>query len=108
MASPESTARWRGARWCQPGAAKSRHDGEIITRVLLTSLIYPGNIVRQNWRISMNPVSDAGYVAFDGDRCIASGDLRAVARAAKEALERRKDAPILVFDGRSGPIEIDF
>jgi len=56
----------------------------------------------------MNPVSDAGYVAFDGDRCIASGDLRAVARAAKEALERRKDASILVFDGRSGPIEIDF
>ena len=56
----------------------------------------------------MNPEFDAGYVVFDGDRCIASGDLRAVARAAKEALDRRKDAPILVFDGRSGPIEIDF
>jgi hypothetical protein len=56
----------------------------------------------------MNPGSDANYVAFDGDRCVASGDLRAVARAAKEALDRRKDASILVFDGRSGPIEIDF
>jgi hypothetical protein len=56
----------------------------------------------------MNPEFDTGYVAFDGDRCIASGGLRAVARAAKEALNRRKDASILVFDGRSGPIEIDF
>jgi hypothetical protein len=56
----------------------------------------------------MNPEFEAGYVAFDGNRCIASGDLRAVARAAKEALDRRKDASILVFDGRSGPIEIDF
>jgi uncharacterized protein len=56
----------------------------------------------------MNPEFDTGYVAFDGDYCIASGDLRAVARAAKEALDRRKDASILVFDGRSGPIEIDF
>jgi hypothetical protein len=56
----------------------------------------------------MNAGSDAAYVAFDGDRCIASGDLRAVARAAKEALDRRKDASILVFDARSGPIEIDF
>jgi hypothetical protein len=56
----------------------------------------------------MNPGSDTGYVAFEGDRCIASGDLRDVARAAKEALDRRKDASILVFDARSGPIEIDF
>jgi hypothetical protein len=56
----------------------------------------------------MNPGFDAGYVAFDGDRCIASGDLRDVARTAKEALDRRKDASILVFDARSGPIEIDF
>jgi hypothetical protein len=56
----------------------------------------------------MNPVFDTSYVAFDGDHCIASGDLRDVARAAKEALDRRKDASILVFDGRSGPIEIDF
>jgi uncharacterized protein len=56
----------------------------------------------------MNPGFETSYVAFDGDRCIASGDLRAVARAAKETLDRRKDASILVFDGKSGPIEIDF
>ncbi len=56
----------------------------------------------------MNPGSDITYIAFEGDHCIASGELRAVARAAKETLDRRKDAAILVFDGRSGPIDIDF
>ena len=48
------------------------------------------------------------YIAFDVDRCLASGDLREVARAAKHALERRKDASILVFDDSSGPVEIDY
>jgi uncharacterized protein len=57
----------------------------------------------------MNPGSDANYIAFEGDRCIASGDLRDVARAAKQALDRDKAASILVFDGQtSGPIDIDF
>ncbi len=57
----------------------------------------------------MNPISNAAYIAFDRDRCIASGDLRDVARAAKATLERRKDASILVFDGQTGgPVEIDF
>jgi hypothetical protein len=53
--------------------------------------------------------SDVAFIAFDGDRCITTGDLREVARAAKETLDRHKDASILVFDGRtSGPIDIDF
>jgi uncharacterized protein len=57
----------------------------------------------------MNQGPDAAYIAFDGDRRIASGDLREVARAAKEILDRRKDAAILVFDGvTSGPVDIDF
>jgi hypothetical protein len=57
----------------------------------------------------MNPGSDSPYVAFDGDRCIAVGDLRDVARAAKQTLDRRKEASVLVFDGTSsGPIDIDF
>jgi hypothetical protein len=57
----------------------------------------------------MNPGFDTAYIAFDGDRQIASGDLREVARAAKQTLDRRDDAAVLVFDGRtSGPIEIDF
>jgi len=57
----------------------------------------------------MNPGFDTAYIAFDGDRHIASGDLREVARAAKQTLDRRNDASVLVFDGRtSGPIEIDF
>jgi hypothetical protein len=50
------------------------------------------------------------YIAFEGDRRIAAGDLREVARAAKQTLDRRDDASILVFDdaGSGGPIEIDF
>jgi hypothetical protein len=56
----------------------------------------------------MNPASDIPYLAFEGDRCIGAGDLRTVARAAKETLERRKDAAVLVFDNASGPIDIDF
>ena len=46
----------------------------------------------------MNPASDIPYLAFEADRCIAAGDLRDVARVAKEVLERRKDAVVLVFD----------
>src|SRR5258707_15529646 len=55
------------------------------------------------------PMSDTACVAFEGDRRIASGELRDVARAAKQMLDRRKDAAILVFDGRtSAPVDIDF
>jgi hypothetical protein len=56
----------------------------------------------------MEPASDIAYIAFEGDRCIASGDLRTVARAARETLDRRKDAAVLVFDSSSGLVEIDF
>jgi hypothetical protein len=57
----------------------------------------------------MNPGPNIAYIAFEGDRRIAAGDLRDVARAAREILDRRKDAAILVFDGvTSGPIDIDF
>jgi uncharacterized protein len=57
----------------------------------------------------MHPGSDAPYIAFEGDRCIASGELRDVIGAAKQALDRRKDASILIFNGKSsGPVEIDF
>jgi hypothetical protein len=57
----------------------------------------------------MNPGPEAVYIAFDGDRRITTGDLRDVARAAKELLDRRKHAVILIFDAvTSGPIDIDF
>jgi uncharacterized protein len=57
----------------------------------------------------MNPGPDIAYIAFDGDRRLASGDLREVAGAAKEVLDRRNDAAILVFNGvTSGPVDIDF
>jgi uncharacterized protein len=51
----------------------------------------------------------AAYIAFDGDRHIASGDLHAVARAAKQTLDRDKEASVLIFDGvTSGPVDLDF
>jgi hypothetical protein len=57
----------------------------------------------------MSPEPNAAYIAFEGDRCIASGDLREVARAARRTLDRRNDASILVFDDASSrPVEIDF
>jgi hypothetical protein len=57
----------------------------------------------------MNPQPDVAAIAFDGDRRIASGGLRDVVRAAKDTLERHKNASILVFDGSTGsPIDIDF
>ncbi|HEY2211316.1 MAG TPA: DUF2239 family protein [Bradyrhizobium sp.] len=57
----------------------------------------------------MNPRADITHIAFEGDRCIASGDLRDVISAAKQTLDRRQDASIAVFDGRTGgPIDIDF
>jgi uncharacterized protein len=56
----------------------------------------------------MSPASGIRYLAFEGNRCIGSGDLHTVARAARETLDRRKDAAVLVFDSASGPIDIDF
>jgi uncharacterized protein len=57
----------------------------------------------------MSPDPHSAYIAFERDRRIASGDLREVARAAKQTLDQRDDASILVFDGASsGLIEIDF
>jgi hypothetical protein len=48
-------------------------------------------------------------IAFEGDRAIASGDLREVARTAKERLDRRKDAAIQIFDAATGaPVDVDF
>src|SRR5262245_51481114 len=46
----------------------------------------------------MSSRADAAYLAFDGDRRIAAGDLRDVARVAKATFDRRADASIPVFD----------
>jgi hypothetical protein len=56
----------------------------------------------------MSPESAALYIAFAGDRRIASGDLGEVVRAAKQTLDRHQDASVLIFDAAtSGPVEID-
>ena len=57
----------------------------------------------------MNPAPDAAYIAFEGDRCVASGDLREVARSAKQAIGRQPHAAILIFNGRtSAMVDVDF
>jgi hypothetical protein len=57
----------------------------------------------------MNPGSDVPFIAFEGARAIASGALRDVVSAAKAALDRRREASILIFDGMTGgPVDIDF
>ena len=57
----------------------------------------------------MNPAPEAAYVAFEGARCIGSGDLRDVARSARQALGRQPDASILIFNSRTGAlVDVDF
>jgi len=57
----------------------------------------------------MNPRPHRAFIAFESDRRVAAGDLRDVARAAKELLDRRKDASILIFNGVTGaPVDLDF
>jgi uncharacterized protein len=57
----------------------------------------------------MSPGPEPAYIAFVGERRIASGDLGDVARAAKQTLDRRKDSSVLIFDGQtSGPVDLDF
>src|SRR5438445_250623 len=56
----------------------------------------------------MDPGPDA-YIAFEAERAFASGDLREIARLAKERRERDQDASILIFNAEtSAPIELDF
>jgi hypothetical protein len=57
----------------------------------------------------MNLATEGAYVAFEGDRCIASGDLREVARSAKIALGLHPHASILIFNAHtSAVVEVDF
>ncbi len=56
----------------------------------------------------MNPGSDLTCTAFQGDRLVAAGNLRDVARAAKAALDRNKDDAVRVFDHNGATVEIDF
>jgi hypothetical protein len=57
----------------------------------------------------MNSPSDPAFIAFNGDRRIAAGDLPEVARAAKQTLDRHKEASVLIFDGiTSDAVDLDF
>jgi uncharacterized protein len=57
----------------------------------------------------MNSPSDPAFIAFNSDRRIAAGDLHEVARAAKQTLDRHKEASVLIFDGiTSNAVDLDF
>jgi len=57
----------------------------------------------------MNPPPVAAYIAFEGDRCIGSGDLREVARSARQALGRHPQTSILIFNGNTSVlVDVDF
>jgi hypothetical protein len=59
--------------------------------------------------MAMKPAPEPAYVAFEGERRIGSGDLRDVARAAKQALGRHPHASILIFNGEtSALVDVDF
>src|ERR1700761_4251384 len=57
----------------------------------------------------MNTLADPAFIAFDGDHRLAAGDLREVARAAKQALDHKRDSSVLIFnDATSAAVDLDF
>jgi hypothetical protein len=77
--------------------------------MLLTTRIYPGNNCLTLEELPMTTPPDPAFVAFDGDCRIAAGDLREVARAAKQTLDRHSDISVLIFDGvTSHAVDLDF
>jgi hypothetical protein len=84
-------------------------DPRHITRVLLTTVIYPGNNDLAFEELPMNTSSAPAFIAFNGDYQIAAGDLPEVARAAKQALDRQRDISVLIFNGvTSHAVDLDF
>lgn len=54
-------------------------------------------------------MSSTQIIAFDGDHCIASGDIVDVAARVKQTLSARPQGQVLLFDiETSRPVEIDF
>ena len=57
----------------------------------------------------MNEQNQPQCIAFEGVRCLASGNLLQVARKVKEVLDHGAPNSILIFDEATGePIEVDF
>jgi hypothetical protein len=57
----------------------------------------------------MNPGNARQLIAFLGSRCIASGELAAVALKAKEVIDTGEPEPVLIFDAlTSEHVEVDF
>ena len=56
----------------------------------------------------MGEQTERRCTAFEGCRCVASGDLPEVARKVKQVVDRNEQAAVLVFDDATGePVELD-
>ena len=56
-----------------------------------------------------NVAATAGLIAFEGPRCLASGDLAEIVGKVKAAMNNPKHLPVLIFDASSSrQVEIDF
>src|ERR1700716_524035 len=76
---------WPAIWSCQPGIGKSRCPGAVYYPGIIDKPNLPGEELPQGLRnCSMNPGADVAHIAFEGDRCIASADLRDVISAAKQ------------------------
>lgn len=76
-----------------------------------TGAFHPGNMLLMAIPNSSSEWDEATVcTAFDGDRQVATGSLRAVAAKAKKVLDRRGErASVLIFDDATArPIEVDF
>lgn len=77
----------------------------IFTRVLLTSLFYPGKInLATCMEAPMAECHPARFTAFQGTRRIASGALADVVRVVMAALEQDGPDPVLTFDDATGRV----
>ena len=76
----------------------------IITRAILSALIYPGNISARKFRGTEedNEVKSELYTCFDGHRMLATGSLSEVALVVKRMLESGSIEPVLIFDDATG------
>jgi hypothetical protein len=76
----------------------------------LTLVFYPGiiNAVLERESLVMNEPQASVFTAFLGSKRLASGSLDQVALAAKKALDRGAQQPVLIYDDHTGrAIDID-
>ena len=82
------------------------------TLVILPFGLHPGKISRSTIKSKgvekMEKLEQARWTAFEGFRCIASGELAEVAVESKKVLDQGERAHVLIFDDLTGEqIDVD-